>query len=420
MIPEKIEKPLFFHSFLIAALLFAVLFYSGIVKMTDKHPYTALISLSDTKKIEAVVCAAPVKSASGRFYIAECALRSVFGEINHHESRSSASGRITVFVPAQIAESLFPGKLCKNPVYLDAGETVLFTGSAGEGGTFFADDVQCKGYFGAFGAVNAMRAACRLQFRRLLYSWREAGGLLLALITGCREYLEVRTGEAFRGAGVSHILAISGMHLVFISGNIALVLYTLAGKRFKLLLLLAVQFLFVWFAGISPSLFRALLCSMLSIMSAFCYKKIRHRLDFLALAFLLHAIIFPSHLFQISFVFSYAACAGIFAFADLFEQKMTAICPPALSANIALSASAQTFTLPISALVFRSLVPFALFASVALSPLVSVFMIVGVIGIMLCLMLPMLSPFFGVIIGALYKTIFFTATFFSGLPAIHF
>lgn len=408
------------HSlFVIASLIFALLVYSGAVKRVERYPYNSLLSLENVKKVEGVIYSVPTKTSSGRYYKTECALRSAEGFVGEKETRASASGHITVLVPSKVAESMFPGKLYNSAVYLDVGENIALEGKSRDG-IFFAESVKTLGYQGAFGALNAFRASCRLSLRRLLYSWKEAGGLLLALVSGCREYLPQRTASSFRSAGISHILALSGMHLVFISGNLALIFYSAFGKKYKLVALLASEILFVWFAGISPSLFRALLCSVFSIMSAFCYKKINHRLNFLSFAFLLHAIIFPNHVFEVSFMLSYAACAGIFAFADIFEKKLFSRLPKFFSSDVSLSLSAQSFTVPVSALIFHAVVPFSLVASVVISPIVSVFMLVGLLGIALCLLFPFLSPLFAFCTGVLYKIIAALSLFFASLPSFCF
>ena len=51
-----------------------------------------------------------------------------------------------------------------------------------------------------------------------MFYWNEAGGLFLALISGIREYTDQSAADSFRRAGLSHILALSGMHLSLFSG----------------------------------------------------------------------------------------------------------------------------------------------------------------------------------------------------------
>ena len=70
------------------------------------------------------------------------------------------------------------------------------------------------------------RALCRLYFKRMMFAWGSAGGLLLALLCGARDFTESETADAFRMAGLSHILALSGMHLSLFYG-----LAAFAGKK---------------------------------------------------------------------------------------------------------------------------------------------------------------------------------------------
>ena len=46
-----------------------------------------------------------------------------------------------------------------------------------------------------------------------MYMWGSAGGLLLALLSASKEYTSSAFSDAFRLAGLSHILALSGMHV---------------------------------------------------------------------------------------------------------------------------------------------------------------------------------------------------------------
>ena len=83
--------------------------------------------------------------------------------------------------------------------------------------------------------------------------WGRAGGFLLALLSGSKEYLDSKISNTFRHSGLSHILALSGMHLSLISSIAGIVENKSALKKLGLLLKVGTIILFVWFAGISPS-----------------------------------------------------------------------------------------------------------------------------------------------------------------------
>ena len=73
------------------------------------------------------------------------------------------------------------------------------------------------------GKIQKSRAFCRLEFKRMMFSWGKAGGFLLALLSGSKEYLDIDLVENFKKSGLSHILALSGMHLSLLSGIAAFI-----------------------------------------------------------------------------------------------------------------------------------------------------------------------------------------------------
>jgi len=135
---------------------------------------------------------------------------------------------------------------------------ILVTGSFSKTGeVFYAKPVQPV-FLGWSSSFSRMRALLRFAFMRMLYGWGNAGGLLLALLAADKAFLPQNCTEAFRNAGLAHILALSGMHLSLI-GTAALQGGRLFGhKKRALYFSLAAVCAFVWFAGSAPSLNRAL------------------------------------------------------------------------------------------------------------------------------------------------------------------
>lgn len=86
----------------------------------------------------------------------------------------------------------------------------------------------------------------------------KAGGFGSALLTGDRERLDGQTALAFKRLGISHLLAVSGLHLSVLIGGLDLLLRKLTvAKRLRRLLLLLAMALFVTVCGFSASVLRA-------------------------------------------------------------------------------------------------------------------------------------------------------------------
>ena len=409
------------HPLFIAAVICAFLLYSGIVIPTDRHPYISLIALENVTGAEAVIRMSPTKTSSGKYYRAECSLQSVSTSLGLHETKTKASGNIMVFFPTAIAESLFPGKLYKGAVYLDFGESVKIKGRVSDilgYPAFFAESVETCGYGGIFGKCNRLRAISRLQMRLVLYEWEDAGGLLLALLTGCREYVSPECTAYFRDAGVSYVLAISGMHLSFISGMLSFIICKAFGEKYHLLVLLVTEIFFVYFAGATPALLRALLCSFFSAFCTACCKKMRHSINFLSGTFLLHAAMLPKQVAEISFIMSYSATAGIFALTPRISRRLPRALPRPIASSVALSLGAQSLSLPASVALFGCIVPFSLAAALVIDPIASAYMFAGFFALILSVFSARVMRFSTVGMRVFYRVFYGATGAFARLPLI--
>ena len=108
-----------------------------------------------------------------------------------------------------------------------------------------------------------------------MYMWGNAGGLLLALLSSSKEYTSFEFSNAFRLAGLSHILALSGMHVSIFSTLTEKSFFKIFGKNKTNFLSLIIVLLFVWFAGIAPSLTRAMISTIIIFIAAKLNLKLK-------------------------------------------------------------------------------------------------------------------------------------------------
>ena len=407
----------------LSAIICAILIYTGLVPVRRSNPFRSAILLEKISSISGQIATNPSRCGSGKFYSTRVRISSVKAKEGYVNFSSLASGELDVRIPSRIVESVYPGKLYslnRNSVLIENGELVTLCGRWSEKlGSFYVDSVDYLGYEQTLvGRIRHFRAMCRLIFKRLLYSWSSAGGLILSLLSGSREYLEEGLGESFRNAGLSHILALSGMHLSFFSSLAGGLGKTLGGKRVSLFAQFFGILFFVWFAGLSPSLFRALLCSLISLLAktVFCAKV--KMLEVLCGAFLIHAILIPGDLFSAAFLLSYGALGGILLFADFINCAISPFIPPQFSSSLSASMGAQTATAPICAKMFGTLTPIGIVSTVFVSPLISIFLTLSLIFIILSLAIPFLSPLFGSIMGIIYSVIVWCVRIFASVPSI--
>lgn len=248
--------------------------------------------------------------------------------------------------------------------------------------------------------------------------WNKAGGFFLALLCGAREYTDSATDTAFKNAGLSHILALSGMHLSLFSG-IALFLGNKIGRRkISFIIRITSIVLFVCFAGISPSLCRAFICELVLICYSLSGIKKPGMLVVLSLSFLIQCVIFPSHINNSGFILSYSALAGILLFKNFFKRLCSRFCPKAFSETVSASLGAQFFSAPISLYLFSAWNPLCVVSSVFVSPLVTIFIYAGLFFLIISLIFPPLAQASGIFMNILYTVIEKMVQLFASVPLI--
>lgn len=454
-----ILRKLFTRPFLIAALICIFVFYSGLFSFKQKNPAVFIFPDNKINLISGKITSSPVKCASGTFYscnfiLTSCGCAEGAGTLGCSggtggtggiacsaggppgAARGTARGQITLYIPSELTEALFPGHLYSSAYtskdgtdqnraesrkshLFESGLKASFSGSYKEG-SFLADSC-IKSFWETSiqGHLSHLRALCRLAFKRMLYAWGHAGGLLLALLSGARDFTENSTANAFKSAGLSHILALSGMHMSLFSG-IALFAGKRAGSiRLSYFLRFLVIILFLWFAGMSPSLFRAFLCASLAILASMSGVPGLSTFDLLTLAFLLQSAICPSHIHNPGFLLSYGALAGITLFSSLVYKVFVRFTPHQVSSSLSASLSAQSLTAPVSLKLFGSFCPIGIAATMIISPLVTFFIYAGLTLIILSMIFPILLTPSGIFMNFLYTIIKYLVMFFARFPYIN-
>ena len=406
------KKPVF-----LSALICAFVFYSGLFVIPDKTGIFSILEDSQITGISGKILSSPSKSSSGKYYSASFFVTDVSDK---NQMTSSAKGRIKVYIPTELAEAYAPGKLysqSKNSAYLyETGGEYTFSGKYTENG-FYVKTCSDGGWTDNFsGRLANFRALCRLHFKRLMYGWGSGGGLLLALLSGAREYTDPSTQDNFRRAGLSHILALSGMHLSMFSA-IALFFGNRAGvKKLTFIMRIIALVAFVWFAGFSPSLTRAFICAILMLAATIAGSLKPDMFSILCFSFLLQSAICPQDIFETAFILSYGALAGILLFSRFFHRIYSKLFPRLAASSLSAATAAQTITAQISLKIFGSFSPIGIVSATVVSPFVTIFIYSGLALIVLSLIFPFLSKPSEIFINLQYTVINYIVSIFSQVP----
>lgn len=200
-----------------------------------------------------------------------------------------------------------------------------------------------------------------------------ARALLIGLVTGGRvESVDTGIEEMFRAAGVSHILSVSGSHLAVVAGGLAWALQRAgAGRTSQLVATVAGGLWFTAATGGQSAAWRAL--GMLALVG--CLRRSTRRVDPVATVALVGiALLVANALSAVSVgtILSLTAVLGIVLFSRLAARWV--------GGAVGITVSAQLGTYPVALATFGSVAPYAVAANLAVVPLASLALIIGLVG----------------------------------------
>ncbi|MEK3881651.1 ComEC/Rec2 family competence protein [Paenibacillus sp. PL2-23] len=139
----------------------------------------------------------------------------------------------------------------------------------------------------------------------------EQSGYMQGLLLGIREELDPDRFQAFARLGLTHILAISGLHVAVFMYAVGGLLKLAGQPRERVLtaLMLAVP-LYVMLAGASPSVLRAGIMALLGLIAA-RLGKLKDGLHLLAAAAVLLLLVNPYYMESVSFQLSFLVTLGL-------------------------------------------------------------------------------------------------------------
>ena len=227
----------------------------------------------------------------------------------------------------------------------------------------------------------------------------EEGALIIGIATGDKTALSDETLRSFSRSGLSHMIAVSGMHVSIIAQMFMGIAMALGlSKKKSALLSAGFVLLFAALCGFSVSVLRASVMTMIYFVSML-FSREADSLNSLGLAAVILLLIHPFSAFDVSFLLSFAGTLGIIISAERItklltpkfkNQKLQKLSGGIIS-TASVGISAAVFTFPVTMILF---------------PQVSVMSVIS--GTLVLWMLP-----------AVFACLFFSACFFA-LPFMYF
>lgn len=209
-----------------------------------------------------------------------------------------------------------------------------------------------------------------------------SAALLAGLLLGERGALPREMDDAFRRAGVYHVLAVSGFNVALVSASIFAALSMVGVSRGVTAAVAAAALVgFALVVGAQASVLRATLMGLL-LLGGIVLERESQLPNALALAALALLVWRPGDLGDPGFQLSFAATAGIVYLAAPVGAALARLgCPARMAAAVAVSAVAQGAVLPVMAAHFNQLSPVGLVANLLVVPLAGAATTVGLFGL---------------------------------------
>ena len=215
----------------------------------------------------------------------------------------------------------------------------------------------------------------------------ESDYMLRALLLGDQTLLsDTELYQDVKVCGLAHLIAVSGAHLVVVSGLIASVLRAV---RLSFAWRLVIQIAAIWFylvlVGFPESCLRAACMSCFSIVAALAQRK-SSALSALGLVALFFIGSDPASAFSISFALSFLSTLGIILFCPLLlhlAENMPLRLPRWVSEPFAMTLISLLLTFPLTSALFSQFSLISPVANILTTPLITVICALGLVALAL-------------------------------------
>ncbi len=214
-----------------------------------------------------------------------------------------------------------------------------------------------------------------------------AAGQLASLLLLGRAESEAGLSELARKAGLSHVIALSGMHLAIISAFFSKLLFFIKNEKIRNTLSYIPLVFFAYLSGWRPSLMRALI-----------FRVVIDNMPDDA-AFILSdcilLILFPLYALDLGTIYSFIALSGILIFSMRIDDVLQLFhVPMMVSSSVSASACAMIFSIPITYSLFGSYQMSAIITAIPMTLLISLYMHLSIAALVFPFMNKILEPLY--------------------------
>ncbi len=289
--------------------------------------------------------------------------------------------------------------------------------------TLYADSINVEDYQRGTGIIRSFYSL-RNKISENIYKYilnSDVASIANAIITGDKSNVPNSIKNAFKNAGISHLLAVSGLHLTL------LVMYLgcfFDKEKYKVkryihpIFSICITICAMFVTGLGYSVIRAGIMLIICNVSKLLGRE-KGNVNSLMIAAGIIVLLNPYSVFDIGFELSFFATLGILLFCDKIQKAiMSKIKLKYISSLLATTISAQIFTTPIAVFYYGTFSVYSVLANVLAVPLFTP-LLVSVMLFSLVSIISPFSPLFRIMGGNIYifsELILVVAYLISGLP----
>lgn len=255
---------------------------------------------------------------------------------------------------------------------------------------------------------------------------KELANIAVAFLLGDSSLIESNQRNVFSDASLSHILAISGMHVTYVVLGCSFFIKKLDKRKSKYFLIMFLIF-FAELTGGSPSVIRAVIMNVIIITSKLVYRK-SDTVNNISIACFIILIINPYNILNLGFQLSFLGTLGMVLFnlkiSAFFEEYLGFLYGNKLLKKIMsiiiLSISANILIFPIIVYNFNTTSFVFLISNILVTPILGIMFLSGYIVLLFSIISVKFANFFIFPLHICLKLFYLIAEFSSNISFMRF
>ncbi|MBR6729186.1 MAG: DNA internalization-related competence protein ComEC/Rec2, partial [Clostridia bacterium] len=232
---------------------------------------------------------------------------------------------------------------------------------------------------------------------------QEAAAVLQAMALGDTSGFTDDFRDNLKVSGLSHVTAVSGMHVSTLVSMLYILFSVLGQNRYKFIWLTGgVIIFFMLFTGASPSVVRAAIMGIMTLLAYIFFRR-EDKLTSLGVAAAVIVMLNPPAALHTGFLLSFAATLGLLLFAEPIQNGLLRLVRPlrhkawlyksfrAVFACCAVTLSAQIFIFPVSAYLFGTFSVYTFITNLPATVLAPFLLCGGLVTVLFELFVPWLA-----------------------------